>query len=296
MGNAQRIPVERHPHDNLHRAAGAGDAETIRSILNSLSPSFNDILNSRDDYGDTPLHAAVFNGHEKCAYELLMKGADSNAEGNRQYSPLHLACLYGKKNCVKLLLDFLSPSQLEKTGENGQTPLHLAALRNRKDIIELLLQKGANPNAGDFVGRSPLHYCILSSISDSLSLPAPFTFSSVSLLLHSGAVCEIVDSEGQSPLSIACEFASISLMELILQRVDLDSPIYQDLLHNAVKGRRGEVVKCLLEWGFGEREIRREGRDETILQLATHLGDDEIVNVIINHQFPVKGASEKDEN
>ena len=42
--------------------------------------------------------------------------------------------------------------------ETGFTPLQLAAWRGHKDVAELLVAKGANVNATDSFGTTPLHY------------------------------------------------------------------------------------------------------------------------------------------
>ena len=42
--------------------------------------------------------------------------------------------------------------------DQGWIPLHLAALGGDKEIVELLISKGADVNAKDDVGRTPLDW------------------------------------------------------------------------------------------------------------------------------------------
>jgi ankyrin repeat protein len=55
---------------------------------------------------------------------------------------------------ICLLLD--AGAQLEAKGDDGRTAVAVAALNGRVDAVKLLLVRGANPNAADAVGQSPL--------------------------------------------------------------------------------------------------------------------------------------------
>lgn len=51
-----------------HRAAKAGHADILECLLD-----FGGNPNAQDDEGDTPLHHAIFHGHERCVWLLLNK-------------------------------------------------------------------------------------------------------------------------------------------------------------------------------------------------------------------------------
>jgi len=46
----------------------------------------------------------------------------------------------------------------------GHTPLHWAAIEGRVDVVKILLERGANPRIADNGGRIPLYYAKDSAI------------------------------------------------------------------------------------------------------------------------------------
>ena len=73
-------------------------------------------------------------------------------------TPLHEACLEENFDAVKVLVE--AGADLEATDNEGKTPLHLA-WNLSYTMAELLLEKGANPNTADVQGNTPLHLSVL---------------------------------------------------------------------------------------------------------------------------------------
>lgn len=59
-----------------------------------------------------------------------------------------------------------SNNQLRKEFSDGCSLLHLACLTADIGMVELLLQYGANINAADSKGRTPLHHCVVNQRSE----------------------------------------------------------------------------------------------------------------------------------
>jgi len=101
----------------------------------------------------------------------------------------------------------------------GQSPLHISAVKDCRDIIALLLAKGAQINPRDTAGRTPLHYAVgaggLYGVGDWARTGDPNT---ARLLLDKGADIDAVDQEGWTPLHYATRVCREPIVRLLLER------------------------------------------------------------------------------
>jgi cytohesin len=97
------------------------------------------------------LYAAVKYGSKDIAELLLTKGAGVNSRGEYGYTPLHNA---RTKYVAELLLE--RGADIHAKTESGFTPLHTGADEGRKEIVVLLLARGADVNARNKDGETPL--------------------------------------------------------------------------------------------------------------------------------------------
>ena len=114
----------------LHYAADFGRAGAIQVLAEAGAN-----LESRCEAGDTALHLAA-------DYEISVR-LRSRCEGGD--TALHLAARSGYESCVRLRC------------EGGDTALHLAARNGYESCVRLLLSHGANVQAGNDRGETPLH-------------------------------------------------------------------------------------------------------------------------------------------
>ena len=143
-------------------------------------------VNLPDGNGQTPLHTAIVSawdserpGEKKAAIEVVgvLISREANLEvlqpspgpgsffTGQGHTPLTLAAEFGQVEGVNMLLD--AGVGINTTDDAGQTALHYAAELNRSsdvrdmhaaqlELIQLLIQRGANLNAIDRKGDSPL--------------------------------------------------------------------------------------------------------------------------------------------
>jgi hypothetical protein len=112
------------------------------------------IANTQDSYG---LLAAASAGKSQVVKMYLESGRNPNLRNSSGQSALHLAVQHGQRNVVRLLTKTYN-ADVSLCDAEGQTALHLAIMHcgEKKDIIEMLLQRGADVNIKNKVGRSPL--------------------------------------------------------------------------------------------------------------------------------------------
>ena len=93
--------------------------------------------------------------------------------------------------------------------KDGDTPLHFAAQEGHVKIAKLLLEHGADPNARNYHdwGRTPLHRA---AIGGHVEI--------VKILLERGVDPRIADNEGRIPLDYAKDSTTRSLLESALEK------------------------------------------------------------------------------
>lgn len=113
-------------------------------------------VNITGEYDDrTPLHSAAEVGNVQIAQALIKAGAKIDARNKEEQTPLHLAVLNDENiEVVRLLLQ--NHADINARADSDCTPLHYAAWKNSKEIARWLIRFGANKNAKQYKGLTPL--------------------------------------------------------------------------------------------------------------------------------------------
>ncbi|CAB0032986.1 unnamed protein product, partial [Trichogramma brassicae] len=139
----------------LHVAALHGQVAVVDYLLNRGAKT-----SLADADGATALHCAAARGHQNTLLMLLHAGADPNAQDSRGNTPLHLAADHGHDACVKTLLFFgehsRMPISVSATNVQGDTALHFASKWGYSGIVELLMEHGADVQARNRRGQTPM--------------------------------------------------------------------------------------------------------------------------------------------
>lgn len=163
----------------LHLAAKFGHEAAISWLLDLGVEN-----NIGNDFGGSPLHVAVEYNRIASARTLLRRGADASLQNHVQSQPIHAAY---SLEMVQLLVELggadvnavngcgewplksaAEDNDVERIGwllnheaevdltSTGETALHSAVRSDSREAVNALLNAGANPNAQDIDGWTPL--------------------------------------------------------------------------------------------------------------------------------------------
>lgn len=133
-------------------AAALGDVAALRAAVENDDDAR--VLRSSD--GWTPLHLAAFFGRDEAVALLIDHGAplDAHSTNATRNTPLHAALAGATKPSVVRRL-ILAGADVEARGAHNITPLHLAASRGDAALCDLLITRGADPQAVMEDGTTP---------------------------------------------------------------------------------------------------------------------------------------------
>jgi|GEM_PF-5471819 len=114
--------------------------------------------NVRSNHGNTPLHYAAAAGDLEFIESLVCEHhVDVDSPNANGVTPLMTAAMFGQKKAMELLIA-LNAKIDERDHRRGRTALHWSVKAKKQASISLLWSLGADINAMDIYGRSPLNY------------------------------------------------------------------------------------------------------------------------------------------
>lgn len=166
---------------------------------------------------------------------------------------------------ASIISDLLSQgADINRTAEKtGETSLHLAARHARADHAKRLLDNGANCNAVDSTGRTPLHSAIAADARGVFEL----------LLRHRATDLNAKSNDGTTPLILAARLECLSMLADLIS-ADAEVNAVDDkgrtALHWAAAVNNVEAIRLLLK--NGASKDAQNNLDETPLFLAAREG------------------------
>ena len=249
-------------------AVKSGDLAKAKTIVEKDASQ----VRAADKLGNTPLHHAAIAGAVPMVEWFLSKGADAEAANTEAMTPLFEAIRNGKDEAARVLIE---------KGAKTDGALHRAAMNNRTAVMELLIARGADIEAQDPRGYTPL------TMVTRISGP----FEALELLVKKGANINLPDSLGNTPLDNAIIYANADnrAIDLLLARSPetTRTPRYLTWVLSAAAGR-GHVP--LFEYYLGrggEALMADESNRRTFMRSAIVGGSVEMVKKLQARGIPL---------
>ncbi|XP_065565796.1 putative ankyrin repeat protein RF_0381 [Artemia franciscana] len=254
----------------LHHAVMEGKADLCNlgkesaDLCNLLIQSGAE-LDATNVYGETPLGTAIRTSNLDLVKLLLKHGANPNCgESFGSAPPLHMAIIImaakeGSADVCNLLIK--SGAEIDATDVDGETPLGTAIKTSNLDLVKLLLKRGANPNCGEC-----LHLAVKKGGADLCNL-----------LIKSGAELDATNVYGETPLGTAIKTSNLDLVKLLLKLGA--NPNCGECLHLAVKKGSADVCNLLIKSGAEIDATNVHG--ETPLGTATKTSNLDLVKLLL---------------
>ncbi len=197
------------------------DSKIVQTLL--AASTDNDSSDSSENQSDeivSLIYAMQHQTKEAVVSTLLTQGADITATNQFQQNALMIGFLYdaSKASIMRLLQEDIA---INDTDAHGKTALIFSTYAYNhidSDIIQNLLDKGADINQQDNLGRTALFWAIINKVDGSI----------IEYLLDKGADVDIQDIYGNTALSKAMQYDADqqSLVALIGASKDIDSKIH----------------------------------------------------------------------
>ncbi|KAH8696324.1 hypothetical protein BGW36DRAFT_428337 [Talaromyces proteolyticus] len=224
--------VDNYSQTPLSHAAWNGHADIVRQLLDAGAE-----IVSTDSIGGTPLSYAICNGHE-AVVQLLVKGERTSKSDI--IKSLHFPAVeLGHEAVVRLL--FENGADPNWKDSSGHTVLSLAAKRGYVAIVRQLLDYGAKPITNDFHYQSSLLWAVWYNYEDI-----------VKLLLDEGDDPNNHDSYKRTPLVWAAGHGHENVVEILLKHganPNKGDCCGQTPLFHATWNGHSAVVELLLKYG-----------------------------------------------
>jgi ankyrin repeat protein len=236
-----------HGYTPLFYAIWSEDEQTVRNLI---SADANVNVEPKDDV--SPLYYAVWQDHVGIVRVLLDAGAKARPEDFRGWSPFQFALEQGNPAIVTLLANT----------DDKEPSLHKSALRGDLSGLKQQLEKGAEIDQKDGMGRTPIYYALAGGQSETAKF-----------LLDRGASMNLKTETQRTLLHQASRAGLLDIVRLLIARnmhVDAVSRPQNTPLHEAAGAGHKEIVELLISKGASIDS--RAGGNRTPLYMAATFG------------------------
>lgn len=209
--------------------------------------------------------------------QLIEQGENINQEV-MGCTALHYAAFYNRKDIVEYLISM--GAELNAKNSSGFTPLAWAVDRGLVDITWMLLEAEADPAIADSKGNTPLHKATTLKNAQMVE-----TLLSINTDEEEWCKVNARNTEGCTSAYFAAFQGSNDVLQILIDfQANINLPSFKNItpLHRAVSANRLDTVKMLLENGARINDSDDNGR--TALHLSVSLNNVELVKLLLEHR------------
>lgn len=217
--------------DEMANAINRDDVEELQRLVDE-GADVNAKMNNQQRYA---LLYAVAAKKTKAVDFLLANGADLRLKDDKGNTALHYCASGGAPDLAKRLI--AKGAELDATNNSGDTPLFTAAA-GQTDVARVLLEAGAEVNAKTKQQQTPLRWAVERA-------PAEL----VSLLLASNADPSIARDDGTTPLHAAAIRGDPQIVRLLIAKKPGLETTDRNGQTPLMRARNAETLRLLAEAG-----------------------------------------------
>ncbi|ORX53883.1 ankyrin [Piromyces finnis] len=218
-----------------------------RNIINTDIPVINHRVSFDKVYRVKDESINVDNCYYDIIRGLLRKKAKVNLSNEYKDTALILACRYGLRNIVELLLKESSENALDidvnSVDRYGNTALHNACKKNYTSIVRLLLaQESINVNIPNYNGNTALMLAVYENNVEIIH----------ELLKCKGININPLNVQLETPLIAACRMNNFKIAKILLENEAIINKRYdlngETALFHAVRNNNRKLASLLLDY------------------------------------------------
>lgn len=266
------------------------------------------------------LFRAIENGDVEQIARLVERGADVNAKGSGDFTPLHLAAQLGKTEVVDVLVQ--AGADVNATDITGRTPMEVAEMLGNSEVAHTLSTKTTTDEneTEDSEGKEKastkkddeIKNAVFAqdAYEESIKAATPVQKSAVSTAVHaavlaqsvaqieklvkSGANLNAKDKNGNAPIHLAAASSSAKVMKALIKagaNMNLQNKDGATALHIAVAQGKVDVVRALIQARADAKIKDKDGR--TAVHMIAKNPNKSILGLLVKRGADVNARDNK---
>ena len=251
----------------MYIAAKFGRVSSVELLLTSGA----DPVRPWGKTGFTPLHVAAQEGDVENVRLLLRAGVDPDVRNKLKQTALWQVSWQRHQRVVEIanvLID--AGANVDAADTDGWTPLHMAVRHDNRALLESLIRRGANVGARTNRGNTALSLAIIEERHEALRV-----------MMKAGANVNVSNGSDYAPLQTAVWRGEVALVDMLLKHgADANAAVNPvDLpLYLAIQRGHTEIARVLLNAG-AKWDVEADGW--TAIQRAAREGNVAMVQELI---------------